>query len=465
MYLFSTALCATIAANALSFAPLENHIAGIQQTPREQQVLFDNIDSNRSHHLEFLRNLIAASENGEEAVQALVAQRFEELGAQVQTLRLLPTQLDMNQEFAADETIDRVERISVIGKLEGTGDGRSVLFFAHPDGEPQTEESLSGWTRDPFAAEVENGRIYGWGIADDLAGVAIMAEALDAVLSSLGRPAGDVYLGSTPAKKNARGILALLNEGYHADAAVYLHPAESEAGLEDIKSITSGMLQFRITVVGQPPDTKEPGQTAFTHLSVSAVDKSAIVLSALRELDEERAARVFHPMLNEAVGRSTNLLVSNMTCGDGGSFTQVPTECVIGVSITFPPNEQLNTVQEEITAAVAAAAQTDSFLAAHQPTIEWLFGTQGVEVPEDHPLFQTIYEAVSLVTGVSPVINPLHSASDIRNPMLFRGIPSIGLGPLAGDLTQAGGFDEWVDEDDYLRAIKVCAKIIADWSW
>ena len=43
-------------------------------------------------------------------------------------------------------------------------------------------------------------------------------------------------------------------------------------------------------------------------------------------------------------------------------------------------------------------------------------------------------------------------------------IPSVGIGPLAGDLTQAGGRDEWVDVKDYIRAIKICAQIIVDWS-
>ena len=43
-------------------------------------------------------------------------------------------------------------------------------------------------------------------------------------------------------------------------------------------------------------------------------------------------------------------------------------------------------------------------------------------------------------------------------------IPTVGIGPLAGDLTQAGGHDEWVDVEDYRRAIKVRAKIILDWS-
>ncbi len=38
------------------------------------------------------------------------------------------------------------------------------------------------------------------------------------------------------------------------------------------------------------------------------------------------------------------------------------------------------------------------------------------------------------------------------------------MGPLAGDLTQAGGHDEWVEVEDYIRAIKICAEIIVDWS-
>jgi acetylornithine deacetylase len=75
-----------------------------------------------------------------------------------------------------------------------------------------------------------------------------------------------------------------------------------------------------------------------------------------------------------------------------------------------------------------------------------------------------VHQAVVEVTGVEPRVNPLHSASDIRNPKLFSDIPSVGVGLLAGDLTQAGGHDEWVDVEDYIRAIKICAKIIVDWS-
>jgi acetylornithine deacetylase len=434
------------------------------QDQQQMDELFAAIDGNRDSHVAFLQKLIRAQPDGEEAVQALMAARFRELGLEVETLSLLPSTLSLDLEFAAEESIDMRERISVVGRLRGTGAGRSMLFFGHPDPVQITEESVATWERDPFAGEVDDGRLYGWGVADDLAGVAIMAEAVAAVLETMGTPRGDVLLGSTPAKRNARGIIALLDRGYRADAAVYLHPAESEKGLEDIKAMTSGMLRLRITIQGDPPDTHEPGQTAFTHLAVNAVDKAGLVLAALSELGEERAGRVFHPALDGAVGRSTNLLTSHVSCGAAGATTTVPTECVIEGSTTFPPNELMPEVQQEITDAINRAAQEDPWLAEHPPVVEWLFGTQGVEVPSDDPLYRTVHEAVVEVTGIEPVVNPLHSASDIRNPKLFAGIPSVGIGPLAGDLTQAGGHDEWVDVEDYIRSIKIVAKIIVDWS-
>lgn len=457
---------AWLVAGVLSPSPVQGIQDGAAggQDPEVDQALFRAIDENREGHLQFLKRMIQAQQAGEDSVQSVVAARFSELGLDVRTLRLSPIQLSASHEFAAEETIDRTERVSVIGTFPGTGSGKSMLFFGHPDPEPMTDASLSGWRYDPFAGVVDNGRIYGWGVADDLAGVAIMAEALAAVLETVGKPQGDILLASTPAKRNARGILGLLSEGYHADASVYLHPAESEEGLEDIKAITSGMLQFRITVSGQEPNTAEPGQTPFTHQAVNAVDKARLLLDGLEELDRRRAARVHHSALHAAVGRSTNLLASHIACGEEGRTTRVPTQCVLEASVTFPPDEILADVQGEILDVVGAVSSEDDWLREHPPEILWLFGSQGVEVPADHPLYRTVHSAVTTVTGVEPEVNPLHSASDIRNPKLFSDIPSVGIGPLAGDLTQAGNFDEWVDVEDYIRTIKICAKIIVDWS-
>jgi acetylornithine deacetylase len=335
------------------------------------------------------------------------------------------------------------------------------LLFAHPDSEDV--RSTERWTHDPFDGEIVNGRIYGWGVADDLSGVAAMIEALSALRNAGQSPGGDVILCSTPAKKNAQGVIALLSRGYVADASIYLHPAESGVGMREIKSIASGLLQFRITIRGQVPNTTEPGKTAFAHLGINPIIKANPIIRALHQLDLDRGKRVFHKALDEKVGRSTNLLISYVNSGRANGLTQVPEECTIGASLTFPPGEELKAVMKEIENSVAAVAKSDPWLKENPPVFEWVFGSQGVEVPVEHPLYQTVSSAIKEVTGEEPFVNPLHSASDIRNPNLFAGIPTVGYGPLGGDLSQNGKHDEWVDVSDYIRAIKITAKAILEW--
>jgi acetylornithine deacetylase len=423
--------------------------------------LYEQIEKNTDGHLAFLRSLSRTSKEGEEAVQDLVADRFKALGCDVEVLRIFPGTLEFKNEFVADQEVPQIKRISVVGTYPGAKNGSSLLFFAHPDNPPQT--GMENWTYPPFEAEIDGSRLYGWGVADDLAGVAIMAEALHAVQRAGLEPGGDLVLCSTPAKKGAQGVIALLDRGYTADAAVYLHPAESGAGMEEIKALASGMLRFEITVKGQEPPTTEPGKTAFAHLATNAVHKAMHIIEALRALDESRGRRIHHPGLDEAVGRSTNLLIGYIQAGKPGGYTQVPEECLIGVSLTFPPQEKMTQVQAEIESAVKIAAQADPWLRSHPPEIKWLFGTQGVEIPVNHPLYQTVSQAIMDVTRNEPFVNPLHSASDIRNPYLYSGIPTVGLGPLAGNLAQNGLVDEWVDIDDFIRAVKITAKIILDW--
>ena len=417
------------------------------------------VDRRRDEVLGYLRELIAAAKEGEAAVQRHVADEARALGCTVEVVRYWPADVPMIGEFAAAGAMDDGERESVVARLPGAGGGRSVIFFAHPDGEPVAE--TPGWRRDPFAGVIENGRLYGWGVADDLAGVATMVQAL-AILRSGGlTPEGDVILASTPSKRHARGVSALLHGGLAADAAVYCHPAESGAGMREIKAFASGQVEFRIVVAGRPPDTTEPLQTAFAHLAVNPIDKAFAIHESLKALDRRRAARVRHPLLDGAVGRSSNLMLSHLAAGDLGRLSRVPTTCVLGGALSFPPPETLEEVCAEVEAAVREAS--DRWLEEDPPRIEWVSGVTGAEVPAEHPLTRAVADAVVAVTGEQPVVNPMHTASDIRNPMVQKGIPTVGLGPSCGDLTQNWGRDEWVDAEDYLRAVKVAAGIVVGW--
>ena len=209
-----------------------------------------------------------------------------------------------------------------------------------------------------------------------------------------------------------------------------------------------------------PPSRVTP---AFAHLAVNPVASATLLCQALARLDAERGARVHHPALDAAIGRSTNLLVAHIAAGTPQRLNRVPTTCTIGATLSFPPPETLGAVQAEIAAAIDAACAADAFLSAHRPTILWDSGVTGAEVAPEAPLYRIAAEAIEAVTGQPAHVNALHTSSDIRNPINQAGIPTIGLGPLCGDLSQNGRTDEWVDVADFLRSVRVATGIIERW--
>ena len=172
----------------------------------------------------------------------------------------------------------------------------------------------------------------------------------------------------------------------------------------------------------------------------------------MRDLADRRAASRRHPLLEQAVGRSANLLIAHVALGAPGVHTRVAPQGVMEGSLSVLPGEDLRAVQAAVEDALQGCAQVD-----------WVSGVSGAEVPLDDPLYGVVAGAILDVTGQQPHVNPLHTASDIRNPIVQAGIPTVGLGPLGGNLTQNGHHDEWVDVEDYRRAVKVAAAIIAGW--
>jgi acetylornithine deacetylase len=432
-----------------------------------EEMMIDNesiihyINKNKDEYLTLLKDLVVISDKSESKIQNIISDKFKELNCEVNTIIKNPISLNLEKEFASESNIQMTERISVVGKNSGTGGGKSILFFAHPDNEPV--RNVEEWVHDPFSGEVENGKMYGWGIADDLVGVAIMTGALETVTKMGTELKGDVYLCSTASKKNARGIIAVLDSGYHADAAIYLHPAESGMGLEEIKAFASGMIKFKITVKGKIPETTEPGHTSFAHLGINPIYKSMLIIDSLIELDKKRGESVKHDLLDKIVGRSTNLIISSIICGNPDHPTRMAENCWMVGSMTFPPSELLEEVKMEILNVIDKVVESDEWLKENPVQIEWLFGSQAVEVSSETPLYQHVSDSIKYVTKKEPVVNPLHSASDIRNPILYRDIPTLGFGPLAGDLSQNGNHDEWVSIEDYINSIKICSILINNW--
>jgi len=410
--------------------------------------------------ISFLRDLIKAQAKGEAAVQAVISSRLKSAGCKISDLTYDPTTVPVVGDFATGTKQALGERTAVVGTYKGDPSKCSLLVFAHPDGEKLQADH--GWSHDPFEGEVDGGRIYGWGVADDLAGCAAAVLAIEAAAAS-GAELGTIVFASTPSKKNARGVAALLYQKLSADGSLYLHPAESGVGMQEIKAVTPGYLDLKISVAGRRPDTAEPSHTAFLHRAINPVNKAVLIISALQELDENRGERINHPMIDAFIGRSTNILVSYLKSGSMAKFSRVPEMCELGLAVSFPPQETMRAVQDEVEAALNACFDADPWLAKNRPTLEWLSGGTGAEVPENHPLFRVTSDAVREVTGKIPFVNPLHMASDIRNPAVEKGIPTVAFGCLCGDLTQNEKRDEWVDVADFHRMVKATTEVVTNW--
>lgn len=418
------------------------------------------IDENRESYINWLGDLVRHYPDGEEEFQQMIADRLVELGCEVHVKKLLPVDVQLKKEFAVEEAIDMTDRTHVIGVYRGTGGGRSLMLITHPDGDPIKTDA---WEKEPHTGQVIGNKMYGWAVADDSAGIGMMTEAVDALIKAGHRPKGDVYLMSATAKRNAWGIAALLMDGYRADAALYLHPGESELGMKEVKTLTSGLLKFRIKVNGMRPPKTEFVQVTFHHLGVNPIDKAMYIIGEMKKFDEARRERITYPPLNDYIGRGTQMLVTYIESGKKDILTDMPPECTIGFGLTFPPPEDIDEIVKEVEAEVKRISDSDPWLRDNPLVLEWIQGTQGIEVPLDHPIVVTSMDAIEAVTGERPFSNPLYSKSDVRTPMLISDIPNVGYGPLAGDLATTGGKDEWVDLDDYIRAIKVTARIIMEW--
>ena len=411
--------------------------------------------------LECLQRLVRAQQDGEEAVQDCIAASLRASGCVVTELDYRPDRTHGMNEFASASVQGHQMRRLMLGRLPGLPSLPSLLIFAHPDSERIGK--LDGWTRDPFAGEVERGRIFGWGVADDLAGCAAgLATIASLATSSTNR--GEVAFAAAPSKEHARGAAALFRKGFDFDAALYLHPAESGKGLGEIKTATPGQLEFRITVRGEPPDTTEPAHTAVSHQAQNPVEKVLSIATALGAWSERRSTLVRHPGIEAAAGRSSNLHISSLFCGDGVPLSRIPTRCEIGGAVSIPPGDEVSVVMQGLEDAIAKSCESDAWLCRRPAEVEWVSGAAPAETPEDHPYVSIVSRTIESVTGNVPRLNPMHVASDIRHPIVQASIPCVGMGCLCGNLIQNGQVDEWVDIRSFHQMILVATRIVESWS-
>jgi acetylornithine deacetylase len=408
----------------------------------------DWIDDHRDELVGFLQTLVRIpSVTGEEkAIQQYIAAELEAMGLAVdvwepdwESLKTHPAYVAVNRGYDG--------RPNVVGTLQGSGGGRSLLLNGHVDVIPAGPEQ--GWVFGPWSGELEGTRIHGRGSSDMKAGLAAMTMAVKAIVGAGVRLRGDVILEYTVDEElSGNGTLACVQRGYKADAGICCETSSMR-----IQPGSIGRIWFEITVHGKAAGIQRHRE------GVSAIDKGYFVTQIVAEHEEQRMSRLSHPLypqIREAIPCAVGVFES------GSYHSAFPDTCVLKGSMATVPGEQADAVKREFTEFIRSRSATDSWLAEHPPEVAFVgYFAEPSEIPVDSPIVECLSRSFVALSGEQPVISGREGAADTRHLNSYAATPTVIFGP--GMTEQMHANNEWADADDLVLATKVIAAAIVEW--
>jgi succinyl-diaminopimelate desuccinylase len=154
----------------------------------DPEELFKIIDARRDELVELTRELIRFPTvnppgEGYRPCAEFIGERMRSRGFAIDYVHAAGTPGDS----------ERYPRINVIARREGSAPGPCVHFNSHID----VVQSGGGWTLDPFAAVVKDGRVYGRGACDMKGGLAASIIAVEALIDSGATLPGTLEISGT----------------------------------------------------------------------------------------------------------------------------------------------------------------------------------------------------------------------------------------------------------------------------
>ncbi|WP_184047494.1 succinyl-diaminopimelate desuccinylase [Roseospira visakhapatnamensis] len=298
--------------------------------------------------------------------------------------------------FSAPGT-DPVDNLYARLDLDAAGAGPVLCFAGHTDVVPVG----TGWTRDPFAAEVIDGVLYGRGAVDMKGAIAAFVAAIARVrretrdralqggiaLLITGDEEGPAVNGTT------RMVDTLAAEGERLDHCIVGEPSNPQALGDMIKVGRRGSLNATLTVIGRQ------GHAAYPHLADNPIPRLMAMLDALCAAPLDDGSDHFDP---------STLTLTSVDVGNPATNV-IPGRAVARFNIRFNDRHDgaglaahLRSVCEGV-----QAGQPGRFDLDVQVSGESFLTPPGM-------LSDLLVEAVEAVTGRRPALSTSGGTSDAR---------------------------------------------------
>jgi succinyl-diaminopimelate desuccinylase len=277
-------------------------------TPLEQKVV-QRVASMTGEMVEFLRQLTAIPTINPPGENYLGCAEF--VGAR---LREFGYETCYIAAAGRPEHTPRYPRVNVIGRMDSGGQNctRPLLHF---NGHFDVVPAGAGWTVDPFAGTVRDGKIFGRGTTDQKAGIAASIFAVEAIRREGVALHGTVEQSATVDEESGgfAGVAYLAEHGYigrdRTDYVIITEPL----GVDSVCLGHRGVYWFRVTTLGQAAHGSMP------FLGVNAISKMAEVVSSLeRDLQPRLALRHTSMPVEPPAARCPSLNVNSIFGGQAG---------------------------------------------------------------------------------------------------------------------------------------------------
>jgi succinyl-diaminopimelate desuccinylase len=358
--------------------------------------------------------------------------------------------------IAADgrpEHTSRHPRINVVGTRRGGG-GRVVHLNGHFDVVPPG----GGWTVDPFAGIVRDGRIYGRGVCDMKAGIAAAVFAAEAI-SRAGAPLpGTIEISGTVDEESGgyAGVAYLAQIGRIAAARTHCVIIPEPLNVDRICVGHRGVYWCEVAAHGRIAHGSMP------FLGASAIDGMGRLLQLVREelIPQLTARRTAVPVV-PAAARHATININGIEGGQPVDGIQTP--CVADTCRAVFDRRFL--LEEGFE---AAKAEFDSFVrraAADCPGVSFdlreLMVVHPTRTPDDSPVIGALQASIRRVLGRTAELIASPGTYDHKHVARIAGVPHcVAYGP--GELELAHQPDESCRIDDLVNATKVLALATLD---
>ena len=372
------------------------------------------------------------------AAQEIVKAYLDELPYRIEESADRPSRFEDHAEYMPPNPPGDGPFVNVVGWPRESS-GRASAMFSHID----THVLDDGWETDPFEPTMAGNRMFGLGTSDDKGGVAAMLVAASILAAEGDRlPVVMSLHGKGGGSRGSLPVFDRLSKTDHGIGSVlYVHPAETGRGLEDIKNAVMGVVDLRLTVTGWRSPPMEIGSVDSSDWATggNALDKCWMLIDALRS----------------GVFSDTQFNLGIMNGGDRVGSVADSATATFRLKFTGDHSWRalLESARSELNMLVA-----DPWQASLEPAG---YRTNPGAADWSSAESRTLRSSIESVKGRAPDAYPNHYAGDIRYPIRLLGVPAYGIGSVGGNFY---GPNEWVDVDDLVNLVAVLVATMRGWS-